>query len=123
MSIVCSMCNAYRPPRVQNAIEVILAERMLTLATSKNKLKERVECEGWARKRVAWKEITHDTLTDFLHLTTEELCFMTLGDYELKQAKSYPKKHLDDQGLYMLSVYHEDNSVIRVKIQSQHVSS
>lgn len=48
------------------------------------------------------------------------LRFITLGVYQLKQAKSYTKEHLDTQGLYTIAINRENNSIIRVKIQSRH---
>lgn len=101
--IVCALCNAFRPPRVKDKPEdETIANRMLQLASQPNHLQQLVEREGWARKRVIWEALSDDFLSDFPKFTLQELTSLTLGMYQIKQAKSYTDEHLSDDGLYTI---------------------
>jgi len=63
------------------------------------------------------------TLKDFPKLTLNELRNLTLGTYQIKQAKSYTEEHFNDSGLYELLVHKERSDIIRVQLQSRHTSS
>ena len=43
--------------------------------------------------------------------------------YQLKQARSYTQEHLSADGSFDISVHRHDDSLLRAKIQSRHVSS
>lgn len=61
--IVCALCNAFRKPLVTDSDnDHILAESMLALAMTPNKLKEKVLTEKWDKKRVIWKRIDESEL-------------------------------------------------------------
>ncbi|XP_018401795.1 PREDICTED: uncharacterized protein LOC108778963 [Cyphomyrmex costatus] len=122
--IVCALCNAFRPPRAQNKPEdEIIGNRMMQLVSQPNHLQELVELEGWGKKRVIWEPLTHDAFNDFPKLTMDELTLLTLGVYQIKQAKSYTFEHLHDDGMYSLFIHKQERSIIRLQIQSRHTSS
>lgn len=122
--IVCAICNAFRPPRVKKEYgDEIIAERMLRLVDQPNHLKSLVERENWMKQRVIWQKIDAQALNDFPKLTLEELRTLTIGIYQIKQAKSYTEEHFSDSGLYYLLVHKERNDIIRVQLQSRHRSS
>lgn len=122
--IVCALCNAFRPPRVSdNAEDAIISERMLQLVGTRNLLQQRVEQENWARKNATWIPVTVDTVVDFPKLTENELRFITLGSYQIKQAKSYTQEHLASDGMYKLFIHKESTDILRVRIQSRHITS
>ena len=80
--LVCALCNAFRPPRVEeNTDSQLIAQIMLRLASQPNRLQSRVEKEGWTRKKVFWFLLTEDSLQDFSRLTLDELCCITLSVY------------------------------------------
>ncbi|XP_051159163.1 uncharacterized protein LOC127280299 [Leptopilina boulardi] len=122
--IVCTLCNAFRPPRVKDKPDdEIIANRMLQLVSQVNHLQETVESHGWTRKRVIWEPLADTVLTDFPKLTLDELTLLMLGVYQIKQARSYTDEHLSDDGLYSLFIHRQERSIIRVQIQSRHTSS
>ena len=56
-------------------------------------------------------------------LSEEKLRELTIGVYQLKQAKSYTNEHLDDNGEYEIHIHRVDDTLIKVKLQSRHTSS
>ena len=92
--ILWAICNAFWAPRIRdNPDDNLIAERMLRLASQPNHLRERAEQEWWAKKKASWLPITQESLPDFPRLTLDELRYITLGVYQLKQAKSYTEEH------------------------------
>lgn len=122
--IVCAVCNAFRPPRItENPDHLVITNRMISLLRRPNALQERVEKEGWSRKRLIWESLNANAVSDFSRLSMNELTQLTIGSYQLKQAKSYTGEHVHDDGLYELSVHKQCRNVIRVQIQSRHTLS
>lgn len=39
--------------------------------------------------------------------------------YQLKQAASYTRKIMDDEGEYIIDIHHDADNIIRVRIQSR----
>ena len=55
--IVCSLCNAFRPPLVTSTdSDKVIARRMMALAKSPNRLQDKVMKSGWDKKQVIWKK-------------------------------------------------------------------
>lgn len=80
--IICAICNAFRPSRVNdNPDDETIANHILHLASQPNLLQKRIERDGWARKRVIWEELTNNVLNDFPKLILDELTSLTLGIY------------------------------------------
>jgi len=122
--IVCALCNAFRPPRIyDNHDNDLIAQRMLQLVSKPNCLQERAEKEAWTKRKVLWLPITQESIPNFPRLTLDELRYITLGVYQLKQAQSYTEEHMSNDGLYSLFFYKQDENIIRVRIQSRHSSS
>lgn len=122
--IVCAICNAFRPPLASDSPnDLIIAERMLALSKCPNKLQIQVEKEGLARKRAIWVKLDEASLPDFPQLTEPELRDLTMGVYQLKQAKSYTMEHLSEDGQYELMACREKPGLIKVQIRSRHVAS
>lgn len=123
--ITSALCNAYKPPRKQAASEddYVIARRMLALSKKENCLQKYIESNGWLRKTVIWKELEATSVEDFPRLTLEDLQRITIGVYQIKQASSYTREHLNDDGNYVLFTHKEIAGVIRVKLQSRHTSA
>lgn len=64
-----------------------------------------------------------ELLEDFPKLSDSQLRDLTLGVYQLKQAKSYTQEHVSSEGNYEFTVHKEEPGLIRVRIQSRHSSS
>ncbi|XP_065213296.1 uncharacterized protein LOC135840599 [Planococcus citri] len=100
--IVCALCNRYRPARVKSHDDdLLVANRMLTLAKMSNPLQKKAIENNWSQKTANWVNINSVEI-DFPQLTVDELRGITIGIYQLKQAKSYTVEHVDGDGMYEL---------------------
>ncbi|XP_062615097.1 uncharacterized protein LOC134276823 [Saccostrea cucullata] len=123
--LVAALCNKYRQPLNAGNPEndVILAAKMKYLASQTNKLQERVESEGLHRRVKSWTPINAADSLDFPCLSEEDLCNLTIGVYQLKLAKGYTAQHMDEEGDYVIMVNADIPDVLRIRIQSRHISS
>ena len=78
---------------------------------------------GWDKKRVICKKIDDTQLDNFPELTEDELRDLTMGIYQLKQAKSFTDEHFDENGSYQIMAHKEDDGVLKAQIRSRHTSS
>ena len=62
-------------------------------------------------------------MPEFPQLNEEELRDLTIGVYQIREAKSYSKKHQTDAGKYPIFVNKEQNGVLKAQIRSRHTSS
>lgn len=86
-----------------------------------NHLKTFVHENGLQRKTAVWKSALEVDLVSFPRLDDEELRNLTCGTYQLKLSSSYMQEHLDGENdIYF---HEEDNTLLRAKIQSRHISS
>ena len=60
---------------------------------------------------------------NFPEFTEDELKDLTMGIYQLKQAKSYTDEHFDEKGSYEIMAHKEDDGVLKAHIRSRHASS
>ncbi|XP_033756201.1 uncharacterized protein LOC117338945 [Pecten maximus] len=123
--IVAALCNKYRPPlsSADHDADQILAAKMRVLAKDKNSLQERVREESLDRRTASWKRLEADNaVVDFPSLSEDDLRNITLGVYQLKMARSYTHEHLEN-GDYTLMVDESISGIIRVSIQSRHISA
>ena len=124
VSIVCSLCNVFRPPLVTSSeSDGILAKQMMLLAKSSHSLQSKVFEHSWDKKRVIWKKTNDSNLKDFPELMENELRGLTMCIYQLKQAESYTDEHFDNNGLYEIMTHNEEDNIIKAQIQSHHISS
>ncbi|XP_062580526.1 uncharacterized protein LOC134242456 [Saccostrea cucullata] len=122
--IVCAIVNAFRPPLVcEENNDIALANTMKVLSRTSNELQKRVEKEKLASRRVVWTEMSQDCLQNFPRLTEIDLRTLTLGVYQITQAKSYTQEHLSPDGTYSISIHKDDAGLLRARIQSRHVSA
>ena len=99
--IVCSVCNAFRPPLVTSLeSDVVMAKRMMALAKSPNKNQQKVTDNKWYKRRTIWKCMDASEMPDIPQLNETELRDLTMGVYQIRQAKSYTKEHQTDDGKY-----------------------
>ena len=68
--IVCSLCNAFRPPLVTSLeSNAVIAKRMMALARSSNKLQQNVNDNMWDKRHTIWKTMD---VSDFLQPNENE---------------------------------------------------
>ena len=64
--IVCSLCNALRPPLVTSLeSDTVMAKRMMTLAKSDIKLHQKVIENKWDKRRTIWKTMDASEMPEF----------------------------------------------------------
>lgn len=71
------------------------------------------------RRSVSWEPV--DDLKDFPYLDEEQLRNLTCGTYQLRLSPSYAQEH--SEGNCQIHVHKEKPGLIRVQLQSRHVSS
>lgn len=72
------------------------------------------------KRTAVWKEPSNN-LEDFPRLSEEDLRNITCDVYQIRMSSSYIYEHLE--GNVQFFVHQEDESLIRVKMQSRHVAS
>ncbi|XP_061190345.1 uncharacterized protein LOC133198237 [Saccostrea echinata] len=119
--IICAISNKFLPPLSSaHDDDFAVAAKMLYLSCQVNTLKERVEKENLhSRKTTMWTDAS--SVQDFPKLSEEQLREITCGTYQLKLSKFYIQEHLE--GNQDILVHKEDPHLLKVKMQSRHVSS
>ena len=97
-----------------------LAARMLHLSRRGNTLQQYVVDNELHRRTASWKPIDESEI-HFPRLDEEELRMITCGTYQLKLCASYAQEHID--GNSDIHVHKDEADLLRVRIQSRHVSS
>lgn len=118
--IVCSLINKYRVPRANDKPnDEYIAKKMLDLSKKKNELQERV----FDQKRKSQRRIiTESNSIEFPRLDEDYIRSLTFGVYQMKQARSYTREHLNDDGKYEFECLKFDSNIIKVKLNSRHLS-
>ena len=91
LKVVCSICNAYRPPLIiDTSRDEEIAFQMVELSKFGNELMKRVKEEQLHKRSCTWKKIDDNgVVPDFPRLTHDELRQLTVGVYQLSQAKNF----------------------------------
>ena len=112
--IVCSLCNAFRPPLVTSLeSDAVIAKLMMALARSSNKLQQNATDNKWDKRRNIWKTIEVSEMPDLPQLNENELRDLTMGVYKIRQAKCYSKEHQTETGKYKIFVNKAQDGVIK----------
>lgn len=119
--IVCALSNRYCKPLSTGSEDedMALACKMRYLSTKVNSLKTFVEENCLDKKSVKW-EVATDSL-EFPNISEDDIRNLTCGVYQLKLCPSYIQEYLE--GDVDILVHSEFHGLIRVKLQSRHVSS
>ncbi|WAR05886.1 hypothetical protein MAR_021255 [Mya arenaria] len=97
--------------------EVANTSRLVT----KNSLKTEIEESNLDKSRAVWVPVSDTDLEDFPRLTEDILRTLTCGVYQLKLCPGYIQEHLE--GDEDIRVHKERSGLIRVRLQSRHVSA
>jgi hypothetical protein len=125
--IVCALMNAYRKPIVtDNENSLNIARKMKTTHDSRemNKLKGHIDTLTVSKK--SFENIDNpNSLQDFPRIDDikDIESHITLGPYQINQAKSYIAEHLKEGGQYEIGIHKHSQGLLRAKIQSRHTSS
>jgi hypothetical protein len=136
--IACAILNAFHPVIETDSGDAnIIAETMLARMGTRNHLGEVVAAQNLNRRSASFQSIDGNTLEDFPQLTETDLRSLTLGSYQLRQARSYYAEHIKTNGRYEIAVCKhigplsltshglsvEDPMLVRGRIQSRHRGS
>jgi len=110
--ICCAILNAYHP-RIFTESEKHqkILEEIETRKGEENTLKVDLEAKGWLRKRIIWEHVTPEQIEDFPQLSLEDLFEITLGIYQIKNAKGYTDEHFRVHKSYKFTVLKENESL------------
>ncbi|XP_061195999.1 uncharacterized protein LOC133204276 [Saccostrea echinata] len=119
--IVYSLCNRYLKPLSHGNAdeEEILGCKMLHLSKQVNVLQQHVEEQHLNRRSGCWEPV--EDLRGFPYLDEEQLRNLTCGTYHLRLSPNYAQEHLE--GDCLIQVHKEESGLVRVRLQSRHVSS
>lgn len=104
----------------------LIVEKMLARENIPNTLQPYIDEHNLDMKRANFKKLESCEIIDFPQLSMEDLYFITLGSYQLKQSLSYIAQHLDRKGSFWLEAFKdkiEEDNLIRAKLLSRHSRS
>lgn len=137
--VAAALINRFHPVLVdrEDAREIVsvIQERIF----EENYLADFVELHNLNRKRAQYRSITVEINNiDFPRMEYEDLILISLGIYQIKQARSYYGEHIRQDGSYIIEVCrevddellsnlniinNENTWLLRGKIASRHISS
>jgi hypothetical protein len=125
-SIICSLINRFSHVYVTDTSkDDKIAKKILSLLQETNELQKYVkQLKDGNEKKLTWTALdATGTVKDFPRLSLDSLMDLTLGVYQLKQAKTYAIEHIDPDGAYEVKVAIQEKAIIRARIQSRHVNA
>ena len=92
------------------------------MANETNKIKEYIEnIKDKTEKQTKWTNLNAtNSVSNFPKMSFDELQELTLGTYQLKQARSYTTEHLSNDGAFLVKVTNQRQDILRAQIQSRH---
>lgn len=132
--IAAALLNKFHPLIEDNSDASSLLELALNKLNTPNYLGDFVKEQNLNRARAAFLRINGQipSLDNFPLLNLEELRKISLGNYQIKQARSYCGEHLKENGDYIIEVLADpsladpslvgNNFLMRGRIKSRHIS-
>ena len=120
--IVCSLVNCFRAPLISDLGYDELGKAMMDKCVQGNHVQMFVEENNLLKRRSMFSDM-NEGLDDFPRMTLQSLRDITMGVYQLKQAKRYTAEHLTSEGEYAMMSCKDRPDLIRVKLASRHSSS
>ena len=121
--ILCALLNFSRPKlKKDTQKELDLARTMRAKKDSSNKLKDYISrIDSKAVNSLNWKSMdANDAVPDFPRLSYDDMVAITLGTYQLRQARCYAIEHLSTNGWFAMKVAKQRQDIILGRIQSKH---
>ncbi|CAF3025401.1 unnamed protein product, partial [Rotaria sp. Silwood2] len=121
LQIACALVNAYRAPVISSSSnDDRIAVQMLTCLHEPNLLRLRLNNEI-----LHWSNNDSSDLVGFPILTLDQIRLITVGVFQLKQARSYSEEHcsttdLNNYAEFPLQICQTDPQLIRILFQSRH---
>lgn len=135
--VAAALLNKFHPPIVDRADAGEILQEIHRYMDTGNELAEFIIRNNYNRRRANFETITvqNDNLNDFPQLSDDELILISLGTYQIKQARSYYGEHMRGNVGFVIEVCREVNSsllrelsasnsswLLRGRIQSRHIS-
>ncbi|CAF1464569.1 unnamed protein product [Rotaria sordida] len=121
LQIACALINAYRAPAISSfSNDDQIATKMLAHLHEPNLLRTRLNNEV-----LRWSKNDASNLVGFPILTIDQIRLITVGIFQLKQARAYSEEHcsttdLNNQADFPLQTCNTDGQLIRIRFQSRH---
>jgi hypothetical protein len=111
--------------------ELIISTNMKAKLNTPNALESIIETNHLDKKRVVYEKMTVDSIPAFPKIDTKSIINnITMGSYQLRQAKSYINDNFNDTGRYNIELFNDKTNLLdvntyllRTRIQSRHVNS
>ncbi|XP_028165256.1 uncharacterized protein LOC114356347 [Ostrinia furnacalis] len=135
--VAASLLNMFHPPIVDRVDAGEIIEQINIFMNTENELADFIITNNYNRRRANFETITvqNDNLNDFPQLTHSQLILISLGTYQIKQARSYYGEHVRGNDGFVIEVCREVSSsllrelsasntswLLRGRIQSRHIS-
>ncbi|CAL8083599.1 unnamed protein product [Orchesella dallaii] len=118
--IACALINAFSPPlSVNKDWHRMLLDKVDERMNLNNELRNAIEAKQINLSYLKWSKVGSDSLTEFPVLSENDIFEITLGVYQINNAKFYAKRHLEEDPSFQLYFYKENDSIIRAKIHSR----
>ncbi|CAF1257807.1 unnamed protein product [Rotaria sordida] len=121
LRIACALVNAYRSPAISSFMnDDIIVTKMLENLHEPNLLRVRINDEI-----LRWVDGDASQLVNFPVLSMDQIRTITVGVFQLKQARSYCEEHcstthLDNRADFPLQICANDPQLIRIRFKSRH---
>lgn len=134
--IAAALINAFHPPVTNRSDAREILEKINQFMHIENNLSRFVINNNMNRHRANFQllDIQTDSVSDFPELTFSEMILISLGTYQIKQARSYYGEHVRANGSYVIEVCREVDRLqelsasettwlLRGRIRSRHISN
>lgn len=121
---IASFLNNQFGERLQSDTEFSseIIERMKDRKDVENTLAVEAEEKGWFRKKLVFQNIASEDVLDFPEMTERDLKILFTGTYQLSQAVSYLAGMIDEHDQIRLQYVKEQSNVLKLQVQSRHIS-
>lgn len=135
--VAAALLNKFHPPIVDRVDAGEIIQEINRYMNTENELADFIITNNYNRRRANFETITiqNDSLNDFPQLSESELILISLGTYQIKQARSYYGEHVRGSDGFVIEVCREVNRsllrelsatdtswLLRGRIQSRHIS-
>ena len=124
-SIVCTLMNRFSNTYVNDIGEDDkLPKKILILFSDTNERQKHVkDIKDGSEKKFKWVALdATEAIEDFPRLSLDNLIELTLGVYQMKQARAYAIEYVGRSGSYEVKVTMNEKKLLRAYIQSRHDS-
>lgn len=95
---------------------------MKSKINAENMLADKVQRNGWQRKKLLFQTISSEDLASFPELMEKDLRIVFTGSYQLKQAISYLSEMIDESGNVSIQYVKGCSNILKAEVPSRHIS-